>query len=255
MYKLLVVDDEPIVREGIVSLIPFKKLGIEKVLQAANGLQALDMVIKEEPNIILCDINMPKLNGLEFASQVKKLYPQIKIAFITGYDYFDYAKEGIKIGVDDYVLKPISRQDVFALVAKMLDKLKQEHQKQALTDSLSTVEKQQDLFAYQKQINEYLNFNLNSPDLSLSALADNLNLSEGYLSSLFKKIYKISFTDYIINLRLKKAKILLLTSHLKNYEIANQIGIIDPNYFSTMFKKKYGLSPSQYRKKVLNEIS
>jgi len=254
MYKLLVVDDEPLVREGIVSLIPFDKLGIKKIFQAENGLIAWEIVNKEIPDVILCDINMPKLNGLEFANKVKKLYPKIKIAFITGYDYFDYAKEGIKIGVDDYVLKPISRKDVFSLVSKMIDKIKQDKYQQVIDNTILSTDHHEELFEYQNQINEYLNLNLQSYDLSLSLLADKLGLSEGYLSNLFKKIYKISFTDYVTDQRLEKAKILLLTSHLKNYEIAESVGISDPNYFSTIFKKKYGFSPSQYRKKVVDEI-
>jgi two-component system response regulator YesN len=254
MYKLLVVDDEPLVREGIVSLVPFEKLGINEIFQADNGLKAWEIVIKEFPDIILCDINMPKMNGLELASKVKDLYPNTKIAFISGYDYFDYAKEGIKIGVDDYILKPISSKDVFILVSKMIDKIKQERYQQELLKSIHSDNNIENDFDYQNQIDNYLNKNYNSSNLSLSSLANELGLSEGYLSSLFKKIYKKSFTDYITELRLKKAKILLLTSHLKNYEIAEAIGINDPNYFSTTFKKKYGYSPSQYRKKVIDEI-
>jgi two-component system response regulator YesN len=254
MYKLLVVDDEPLVREGIVSLVPFEKLGINEIFQAENGLKALEIVIKEFPDIILCDINMPKMNGLEFASKVKDLYPNTKIAFISGYDYFDYAKEGIKIGVEDYILKPISSKDVFILVSKMIDKINQERYQQELLKSIKSDNNIEDDFDYQNQIDNYLNGNYNSSKLSLSSLANELGLSEGYLSNLFKKIYKKSFTDYITELRLKKAKILLLTSHLKNYEIAEAVGINDPNYFSTTFKKKYGYSPSQYRKKVIDEI-
>ena len=254
MYKLLVIDDEQLVREGIVSLIPFKELGINEIFQAEDGFKAWEIVVKELPDVILCDINMPKMNGLEFASKVKNLYPKTKIALISGYDYFDYAKEGIKIGVDDYVLKPISRKDVFTLVANLLDKVKQERYQQEIIESMQLDNTVEDEFEYQNQINDYLNLNFNSTELSLSALASELGLSEGYLSNLFKKIYKKSFTDYITDLRLKKAKLLLLTTHLKNYEISEAVGINDPNYFSTIFKKKYGYSPSQYRKKVVDEV-
>ncbi len=86
----------------------------------------MEIVKKEEPDIILCDINMPKINGLDFSKEVKANWPWIKIAIITGYDYFEYAKEAVKIGVEDYVLKPVSKDDVQEVIQKLVLKIQED---------------------------------------------------------------------------------------------------------------------------------
>jgi len=256
MYRLLVVDDEPLVRKGVVTLIPFSKLGISEVMEASNGEEALESVRNFKPHIILCDINMPKLNGLELAKIVKEEKPWIKIGMITGYDYFDYAKQALKIGVEDYILKPISKQDVYEVLVNLITKIQQE---ESMKEVYKTIHKENnqnseiDGTGYKKQILESIEMNLNEEDFSLSVLAYELGLTNSYLSSLFKKIFGIPFQDYILNERLEKGKVLLLSTALKNYEIAEKIGISDPNYFSTLFRKKYGKSPNQYKKKVMGE--
>jgi len=253
MYQLLVVDDEPFVRRGIVTLIPFEKLGISEVLEASNGQEAINLVREKDIHLILCDINMPKLNGLDFAKLVKEEKPWIKIAMITGYDYFDYAKQALKIGVEDYILKPVSKNDVYEALANLIKKLEQQA---TLSEMLKNVQLEPnepveiDSTGYKKNIEAIIEANLLNEDFALSVLADELGLSMSYLSTLFKKIYGIPFQDYILNERLEKSKILLLSTSLKNYEIAEKVGITDPNYFSTLFRKKFGASPNQFKRKV-----
>jgi two-component system, response regulator YesN len=256
MYQLLVVDDEPFVRKGIVTLIPYEQLGIDKVLEASNGQEAIRIVRENDVSLVLCDINMPKLNGLDFAKLVKEEKPWVKIAMITGYDYFDYAKQALKIGVEDYILKPVSKQDVFEVIANLIKRI----EKQAtMTEILKTMQidsevaVELDSTGYKKQIDLIMEKQLGDEDFSLSVLSDELGLSMSYLSSLFKKIYGIPFQDYILNERLEKSKVLLLSTSLKNYEIAEKVGIMDPNYFSTLFRKKFGVSPNQFKQKVLGK--
>lgn len=256
MYRLLVVDDEPFVRRGIVTLIPFAQLGIEEVLEASNGIEALNHVREKNIHLILCDINMPKLNGLEFARVVKEEKPWIKIAMITGYDYFDYAKQALKIGVEDYILKPVSKQDVTEAIVNLIKKLEQEA---TLTEMLKSVQAETkeslelDSTGYKRQIDAIIEEKLMDESFSLSLLSSELGLSMSYLSSLFKKIYGIAFQDYMLNERLEKSKLLLLSTSLKNYEIAEKVGITDPNYFSTLFRKKFGASPNQFKRKVMGK--
>lgn len=253
MYRLLVVDDEPFVRKGILSLIPFEQLGINETYEASNGKEAWEKVMEVEPHVILCDINMPKLNGLDFSRQVKERYPWIKIGLITGYDYFDYAKTAVKIGVEDYVLKPVSKQDVIEVLSNLIKKIEQDTTIEVVYKSIRSEQQdsgEPDPTGYKKKIDAVIDTYISEPDLSLSLLGDRLGLSISYLSSLFKKIYGIPFQDYILQARLEKSKMLLLTTALKNYEIAEKVGIADPNYFSTLFRKKYGVSPKQYKQKI-----
>ena len=249
--KLLVIDDETLVRKGIVSLISYEELGIYSIFEADNGQTGLDIVRKEEPDIILCDINMPKVNGLDFAKEVKAHWPWIKIAIITGYDYFDYAKQAVKIGVEDYVLKPISKEDVQEIIQNLVSKILKDRKLKELYKAIKQMDVNGDeADGYKKQILKIIAEHLSDTDFSLTCLAQNMGLNDSYLSTLFKKLFGYTFSEYLLHERLEKSKIYLLTTDLKNYEIAEKVGISDPNYFSTLFKKYYGDSPNKYKKKV-----
>ncbi len=252
--KLLVIDDEALIRKGIVSLISYEKLGIALIFEADNGQSGLEIVKKEEPDIILCDINMPKINGLDFSKEVKANWPWIKIAIITGYDYFEYAKEAVKIGVEDYVLKPVSKDDVQELIQKLVLKIQEDRKLKEIYKIIQEMDKNSDeAIGYKQQISNILEECLFDIDFSLNNLAERMGLNTSYMSTLFKKLFGIPFSDYLLHQRLEKSKIYLLTTDLKNYEIADKVGIGDPNYFSTLFKKHYGDSPNRYKKKVQKE--
>jgi two-component system, response regulator YesN len=108
MYKLLLVDDEPEVTEGLMSEIDWESCGFIEVVPAGNGKEAMELFEKMEPDVLITDISMPYMNGLELAEWVKKTYPITRIIILTGYDEFEYAKQAIRLQVDEYVLKPFS---------------------------------------------------------------------------------------------------------------------------------------------------
>ena len=252
MYSVLIVDDESLVRRGIKAFVSFEALHITDVYEACNGKEALEIFSKYKPQLVLADINMPKMNGLDLARIIKQSDPGVKVALITGYDYFDYAVAALKSGVDDYVLKPVSRRDITELLQKMIEKIEGEaatrEMKSVVANIRSTLDSGiSDEFSYKEQIKIILDENLASPVFSLSVLADEMGLSAGYLSGLFKKLFGAPFQDYLIAQRMERGKLLLLTTNLKNYEIAEKIGFEDPNYFSTRFKKEFGQTPSQYK--------
>lgn len=252
MYKLLIVDDEPLIRKGIKTLVDFNELQIESVLEAANGREALEICTHEKPDLILADINMPQMNGLSFAKEVRKMDFDARIAFITGYDYFDYAVQALKIGVDDYILKPVSKKDVTEVLKKLIAKLEENTKQQAINQAVNTLLDQSDVEvdSNQAMIQAILDQEIGNPDFSLTMLSEKLGYSSGHLSGLFKNMYGVAFQDYLLEQRLEKAKILLLTTQMKNYEIAEAVGFSDVNYFGTRFKKRFGESPKQYKEKV-----
>lgn len=248
MFSLLIVDDEPMIRRGIKTLIDFKALNIEHVYEAENGKQALELVTKHKIDLILADINMPKMDGLEFVDKAKQISSDSKIAMITGYDNLDYAISALKSGVDDYVLKPVSKVDIVAILKRLIDKYTDSIQeKEALTIAKKISDENQSDTNIKQQLNELIAKHLSDYEFSLQSLAEETGYNTSYLSQLFKKEYGINFRDHLLHLRLEKGKILLLTTNLKNYEIAQQIGIEDPNYFSACFKRIYGLSISEFK--------
>ncbi len=130
MYRILIVDDEALVRHGITKSVNWNELDIEMVAEAENGVEAFEQVLENVPDVILLDICMPRMDGLEFASIIKKKYPQVKVVIITGFDDFEYARSALRMGVDDYILKPITKEMVERVVKNQLAKIEEERGKQ-----------------------------------------------------------------------------------------------------------------------------
>lgn len=252
VYKILIVEDEPLIRKGIVTLINFEELEINQIFEAADGETAFEIVQKEAPHIILTDINLPYMDGLTFAKKVKAHASEAIIIFLTGYDYFEYAVSALKLGADDYILKPVTKKDVEELLTRAIHKLKSNqlnHQlkKMLLGQEAGDFQKNESLAdTLKKTIDAQLNNSL----LSLTWLADELGYNANYLSGIIKKILGMTFRDYVSEKRIEHAKVLLLATSLKNYEIAEKIGFEDVNYFSLRFKQVTGVSPRQYKKEA-----
>ncbi len=248
MYKLLVVDDEPLVRRGIVTLLDYEKLNISEIYEAVNGLEAYDLFVKHSPDIILLDINLPKLSGLELAKRIKTESPSVKIAMLTGYDYFDYAITALKIGVEDYILKPFSREDITALLIKLITSIENDHKSLELKEMIKSMRESEHIEddSYKANLIQITERELSNASFSLTILANQMGFSPGYTSTLFKRLMGQSFQDYMLSNRLEKAKLLLLTTELKVYEVAERVGFEDVNYFSVRFKKMFGVSPKNY---------
>ena len=252
MYRLLIVDDEPIIRNGIKRLIDFDSLSIGEVYEATDGNEALLIFDEKQPDIVLADINMPNMDGLTFARKVKEKKRSTKVAIITGYDYFEYAVTALKSGVDDFILKPVSRNDIQELLQKLVSSLREEESRNLVFESIENINsftgaESQKGMEYKDQILLSMHQQLSNHEFSLAMLAQSVNLSQGYLSILFKTIFGLPFQDFLASMRLEHSKILLLSTSLKVYEIAEKVGFDDPNYFSTSFKKHFGISPNGFR--------
>lgn len=257
MYKLLLVDDEPLIRRGIRSLADLENIGISEIVEAENGEDALEKVQSHNPQIILMDINMPDMDGLTAAQIIKENNPEIFIIILTGYDYFEYAQAAIRAKVDDYILKPITKTDIEEVLVKTIGVLKERNKQinlQKIYENSALDIKDEEKYDTDTSslIIEYLKENIFSPELSLAKMAEDIGFNSSYLSTTIKQIYGIPFQEYVNKKRMEKAKILLLSSTKKNYEIAEQVGIEDVNYFITKFKKACGITPKQYRNEQEN---
>lgn len=123
MYRILIVDDEEIIRKGIINSIDWAKYDYEVVGEAVNGKDALEKALKERPDIILTDIYMPVMDGIEFSHEIKKHFPEIIIIFLTGYNEFTYAQQAIEIGVFRYITKPILQNELIQTLIDASDAL------------------------------------------------------------------------------------------------------------------------------------
>ena len=179
MYSLLIVEDESLVRRGLTSLIDYKQLGISDVQEAENGKQAWEMIQQQQPDILLTDINMPQMDGITLAQQVKLHYPHTHIVFLTGYDYVDYLLSALKLGADDYLLKPISKKEIEAFFVTVVGKLEKERKENQIH--------QVDIVSEETEIEKIIHSQLDNPDLSLVKVAEQLGFTPNYVSVLIKK--------------------------------------------------------------------
>ena len=221
-------------------MVNYEQFGMQVIAQAENGREAWQKFQENPADILLTDINMPQMNGLELATLVRDQVPTCHIVFLTGYDDFDYARTAIKLGADDYLLKPFSKDDVEEMLAKVQTKLDKERKKAQIQNLVDQGQR--------SELEEAIHERLADSELSLKSLASQLGFSPSYLSVLIKKELGLPFQDYLIQERMKKAKLLLLTTDLKIYEIAEQVGFEDMNYFSQRFKQVVGLIPRQFKK-------
>ena len=248
MYNLLIVDDEPIIRRGIKSLAILSEIGISEIFEAGNAEKCLEIVDKEHIDIIMLDINMPNTDGLTLAKMLKEKNKNFAIIMVTGYDYFEYMQTAIRLGVDDYLLKPVNKTDIELVLKRMIDKIEKIRLENRLLELNVTSESipSGDNSSF-KVVREYMNEHLFDSDLSLGYMAENLGFNSSYLSGIIKQIYGIPFQEYVALKRMEQAKILCLSTDMKNYEIAEEIGYEDVNYFTNRFKKTFGITPKQFK--------
>mgnify|MGYP002691093790 CR=1 FL=1 len=129
VYRVLIVDDEKMIRMGMKNAIDWKKLEVDDVFTAASGNEALKILKEEGPEIMVTDIQMTEMTGLELIEKAKEKVPDLRVIVLTGYDNFEYARQSIRLEVQDFFLKPIDEEDLAEAVKKQVDYL--DEQKQA----------------------------------------------------------------------------------------------------------------------------
>lgn len=241
MYRALVADDETNIREGLSSLVEECGLKIKVVAQAKDGIEALSMFEKYSPDLVLMDINMPLLDGLSCIEKMMAMKENVRVVIVSSYDNFSYAKKAIGLKVDSYILKPIDEEEL----------------KQVLKKSLATLDKSL-IVTHKKEKNpkdivEFINTHYQDSGLSSEMIEKEFGLSRTSVYTLMKSITDKSLNEYITMIRVRQAGRMLENSTLTLKEIAQACGYTDPFYFSRVFKKQMGLSPSEYKKRMNQE--
>ena len=136
LYKIMLVDDEEEVRTSIIKKINWEANGFEVVGDAENGRDALEKIENLEPNVIITDIRMPYMDGLALTENIRQRFPSIKVIIFSGFDDFTYAKEAIRLGVTEYILKPVNVDELTEILKKVRAKLDEEIESARNIDSL-----------------------------------------------------------------------------------------------------------------------
>ncbi len=253
MTSVLIVDDEKYVRMGIKSETDWALIGCEVVGEASNGVEAMEVAEKVRPDLVISDIRMPKMDGIELAEKLIEKYPNVKVIFLTAYNEFEYARQAVRIGVSDYLLKPFQDGELEGSVQRLLHLHPNAPiENSALEEELIPLKKKENISnRYVASAIEYIEMHYPDMDFSVGALAESLAVSEGHISRLFKSETDISINNYLTKYRIKMAMNYLKDIQVKVYEVAEKVGYQDIAYFSNTFKKLVGKTPSDYQTKGL----
>jgi len=245
MIGMVIADDELIIRQGLLS-INWNNYGVTVLGAAANGNEALSMITSAHPQILITDIRMPGIDGLKLIEAAKEQIPEIQSILLTGYEDFNYAKTAISLGAIDYILKPSDPDEIIEAVLKAKSKINEILQLRNLESRCKLPKTKNRVVG---EILEYIR-NHYQEDISLYTAAEYVHMNHIYLSRLFKKELGETFLETLTKFRLEKACELLSNFEYKIYEVSSMVGIYDPGYFSQVFKKYYGLTPTEYREKL-----
>lgn len=248
--QTLIVDDEALERKGIRYLI--EQFGYDMIVhECANGLSASRFLAEKPVDILITDLKMPFMDGIELARLARNRYPEIKIILYSAYSQFEYAKTAIELGVVHYIVKPINCQEFKSAMDKLLQSCCEERRQRAL---LEEYERIRNLTSGSGQIagdvvdaviriieKRYCDI------LTLDGVAGELFLSPGYLSHRFKEQTGLTFTRYLTQYRLSVAAHLLQHSRMKAGDISHKVGFHNPSYFGERFREQFGCSPQAYR--------
>ncbi len=247
MLKVLVVEDEELIRKGIVLAVDWAALDCVVVGEAANGEEALEAVERYGPTLIITDLKMPKMDGLELLRRLREAGNNVYVIILTAYDSFEYAQSALRLGAVDFLLKPFHDGSLEQAVLSLQRRTAPPGR--AGRPSVPPVlgPKKGDKSKYVLEAMDYIGTHYNDPSISVGSIAQHLGLSEGHLSHLFKKETDYTLNNYLTRYRVHRAMELLRDCRARVYEVAEQVGYKDVAYFSATFKKLVGMSPSEYQ--------
>jgi len=237
LHNLLIVEDEKLERRALRYILESKISNINICGEARSGIEAIEMAKTNAPDIILMDIEMPELNGLEAQKEIIQFLPNVHTIILSAYDDFAFAQTAIRLKVIDYLLKPIKRNDLVHSVNRCISLINME--------SDTEPNKNMDDSLIQDAVN-FIDKNYNQ-DISLHSIAAYVHLNPQYFSRYFKSKIGINFVNYLSSFRVTKAKDLLLNTDKNITQISQTVGYVDSSYFSKVFLKNVGIAPNQFR--------
>lgn len=250
MLSVLIVDDEKLVRSGIVMGIDWASLGCAVVAEGSDGEEGFNAAMKYNPDLIICDIRMPKMDGIEMVTKLRSEGNNAYTIFLTAYSDFTYAQNAIKLGASDYILKPFKDGELENAILKIRDKIDRDYisKTQLRKNSILNEDnvKKDSVSKYVSDALYYIEKNYSNTNISVKLISESLGLSESHLSHIFKKETDYTINSYITRYRIRAAIDMLRSGKYKVYEVAEMVGYKDITYFSTTFKKITGTSPSDY---------
>jgi YesN/AraC family two-component response regulator len=245
-YRVFVVEDENLIAKNIAKNIEAENPAFKVTAMFSNGEDALAAISEQPPEVVFTDISMPVMSGLELASKIHESFSHVKTVIITGYADFEYVKEALHYDVEDYLLKPVNKEELNKVLKKI---------ELSLTDISDphshSIGEERDLSPQEivTLVKDYVKKNY-AGDLDLNTIAQNLGFSSSYLTKIFNKIENTTPSKYIRNYRMGVAKQLLADKDMTISQVASCVGYNDPFHFSKSFKQTFGISPTDFKEKA-----
>lgn len=228
--KILVVEDELLERKAMIRLVQDGFPQISQILSAENGAQAVETALRERPDLILMDINLPLLDGISAAGKIRAQLPKTAIIMVSAYSDYEHLRGAMRSQALDYLVKPYSVESFYETVKRGL----QEAEEEPLYGKAGTIRK----------VQQYLE-NHYTQNVTLQDVADEVCLERSYLGRMFREECGMTVMSYLRQVRLARAKELLLRG-MNPGEVAEKTGFGDPAYFAKIFKQEVGVSPAHY---------
>lgn len=249
MYRVMIVDDDKALRFVYRKMKVWQQFDFEVVEEAINGKQALQLLEKNEIDVVFTDIRMPFMDGISFLKEAKKICPSIQVVLISSYHEFEYAREGLREGAFDYIVKPMEESDL----AKVLERLTTvlEPKESEYLDYFKNIVSVEVNWA-EPVIANLCQYMVEQIDvnLTLEMLAKVLELNKDYLGKLIKNRMGLNFRDFYNSFKMEYAKPMLRSGKYKIYEISDMLGYSSVDYFSRLFKKYVGITPAEFKNNV-----
>lgn len=246
MYKVLIVDDEPVIAEGLKKIVDWEKYNCVVAGTASSGKEGLAMVEKCQPDILFTDIRMPGMDGLTMLAALRSEHKNLQVIILTGYRDFDYARQALNLGVFRYLVKPSKMKELDEAMESLSERLASvaEAEQESIEDDNTTANN-----FIVKQAISYMEQHYKEK-LQLTDVAEKVYVSHWHLSKLLNSTGK-SFSDVLNEIRIENAKELMEDSSLHIADISEKVGFADTAHFSRVFKKYTGMSANEYRNRFL----
>lgn len=255
MYSVVVIDDNRIAVEAIIRSTDWELCGCQVAGSAYDGVAGLRLIEEVQPDIVVIDIQMPGFNGLEVIGKLREQKKDIQFIIISGYSQFEYARQALRYGVKDYLLKPIMKEEMEAALKHVADELNaakrenvlKEEANDPLSEELRRIRK--GMAGYSLVVSGALNrieHNLDK-NISLADLAGEFLVSPGHFSKCFKRETGVGFAAYVTMVKMERARELLKDPQNRVGEVARMLGYSDYAYFFQVFKKQFGYAPREIK--------
>lgn len=247
MSVVLIVEDEMLEQEFLKSIVLDELSPEDLLLTCESGIEAIKLAKQHRPDIIIMDIMITEVDGLAAISEIRKFLPNACITILSAFNDFSYAQKAINLRVFEYLLKPVKPTAFKEVFCKMLSTASE-----ANTAAIENIEEKAFEIKEQKQyfIEEAIKYIKEHfrERLTLETVASKVFVNPKYFSHVFKKEMGISFTEYVISLKIQYACKLLETTNYPAYRISFECGFSDPSYFNRVFCAHMNMTPQTYRK-------